>query len=87
MEAHEGIRMPVVELALNGLPVHILGDRIVDIEKSHLLLADAKTDILGQGSVNVHFAGDGNSLPHKSAVDIAGDEAKHILKGRPALGG
>ena len=87
VEAHEGIRELVIELALDGFVIHIVRNGVVDIQKSNLISGDAQSDVLGKSSVDIYLAGYRNALAHQAAVDIAGNELEHILECRPALGG
>ena len=46
MEAHEGILMRIIEFALDRLLVHIVRNRVVDIQKRNCVVADAGSDEL-----------------------------------------
>lgn len=48
---------------------------------------DAGSDILREGTVDVHLTADGDTAAGQTAVHIAGNETEHGLEGRPALGG
>ncbi len=89
VEAHEAVGQLVVitELALDIRPVHILRDRVVDVEKGDRLLADAPSDVLGKSTVDINLAGYRDAASGQTAVDIAGNETEHILECRPALRG
>ena len=87
VEAHEGVGELIIELALDGLVIHIMRNRIIDIQQRGLVSADAQTDVLREGSVDINLAGDRNSPSHETAVDIAWNELEHVLEGRPALSG
>ena len=46
MEAHECICLLVIELTLDGILIHTLGNRVVDIKKSNDIITYACSDVL-----------------------------------------
>ena len=57
VEAHKCILVCVREFALDGLPVHISRNGIVNVEQCNSILAYAGTDILAQAAININLAG------------------------------
>ena len=87
MEAHEGILMGVIVLALDGLLEHVCRNGVVDVKQGNGISTYAGTDELGQTSVNVNLTGYGDTHTGKTAVYVAGNETKLGLECRPALAG
>ena len=85
MEAHEGILVRIGEFALDGLPVHILGDGVVDVEQGNCVLRNACPDVLAQRTVDVDLTGDRDAAAGETAVHIAGNEAELGLESGPAF--
>ena len=88
MEAHECIAelVIVIELALDALFIHILGNGVVDVEQGNDIVRYAGTDELGQAAVDINFAAYGDTAAGQTAVDIAGNETELCLECGPALG-
>ena len=89
MEAHEGVveLVVVVELALNLGLVHGGGHGVVDVQQGDGVAGDAHADVLGEGAVDVHFAGHGDAAGGQAGVDIAGLKAELAGEGRPTFVG
>ena len=85
MESHKCIRMLIVKFALNGLLVHILRYRVVDIQKCYGILANAGSDKLAEYTVDIHLTGYRNSSSGETAVDITWYKTELCLECRPAL--
>ena len=85
VEAHECIGELIVELALDGLIVHILGNGVVDVEEGNDIAADDLSDELRETSIDINLTGYRDSHSGKTAVYIAGNELEHGLECRPAL--
>lgn len=66
VEAHERICVLVVELALDGLLVHVVRYRVVDIEKCNDILGYAVAEILGKTSVDIYLTGYGDTHTGKT---------------------
>ncbi len=79
--------MSVIELALDGLLIHIIRYGVVDIKERYGLSADTGADKLGQGAVYVDLAGYRDASSRQAAVDIAGNKLELCLESRPALSG
>ncbi len=87
MEAHEGILERVVFRALDVCLEEVFRHGVVDVEQRDGILRDAEADVLGEGTVDVDFAGDGDAARDETAVDIARLEAELRREGWPALVG
>ena len=87
VEAHEGVGELIGELALDVLVVQVGGDGVVDVQQGDRVAGDAHADVLGQGAVDVHLAGDGDAPAHQAGVHIAGLKAELLGEGGPALVG
>ena len=85
MEAHERVRQLVIIPATDVLIIDVLRNGVVDVQQGYGIAGNAGTDVLAQGTVNIHFAGYGNATCSQAAVHIAGLEAKLAGEGRPAL--
>ena len=85
MESHKCIFMCIVKLALDRLFVHILRNRVIDVEQCDSILAHTGTDKLTQCAVNINLAGYRNASSGQTAVDIARNKSKLCLECRPAF--
>ena len=87
MEAHESIRKLVIELALDGLFVHVLRNGVVDVKQRYNVIADSFADKLTQAAVDIHFTGYRNASAGQTAVHKTGNKTELGLECRPALSG
>ena len=87
VEAHEGILERVVFRALDVCLEEVFRHGVVDVEQRDGILRDAEADVLGEGAVDVDFAGDGDAARDEAAVDVARLEAEFRREGWPALVG
>ena len=87
VEAHKGIRELVIELSFNALVVHILWHGVVDVQQGYRILGNAGADVLGQGAVDIHLAGNRNAAAGETGVHIAGHKVELGLEGGPAFSG
>ena len=87
METHEGILERVVLRALDVCFEEIFRHGVVDVEQRDGILRDAEPDVLGEGTVDVDFAGDGDAARDEAAVDVARLEAELRRESWPALVG
>ena len=85
METHERVRVLIIKLPFDGFLVHILGNGVVDIEKSNDVSGNAGTDEFGKRTINIHFARNGDTLTRQTTVDVARHETEHGLESGPAL--
>ena len=61
VESHKGVFLCIIELALDIFPVYVVGNRVVDVQKSYRIAAYAHSDILAYRAVYVNFTGYGYS--------------------------
>ena len=85
VEAHKRIGKLIIELALDLFFKEACGNRVVDIQKSDCIFGDAGSDVLAQGTVNIHFAGYRNTPGSQTGVHIAGLKAELLRECRPAF--
>jgi len=87
VEAHEGVGELVVEFSFDVLLIDRGGDRVVDVQQGDGVTGDTHPDVLAEGAVDVHLAGDGDAPAHQAGVDVAGLKAEGLGEGGPALVG
>jgi len=87
VEAHEGIRQGIIELALDLSLKQSGRDRVIDVEQRHGIVRNARADVLRQCAVDIDLAGHGNAARGKAGVHIARLEAELFRESRPALVG
>ena len=85
VEAHEGVRQLVIELALDVLVVDVLRDGVVDVQQGDSIAGHARADVFAQCAVDVHFAGNRDAAGGQTGVDVAGFKAELGRERRPAL--
>ena len=85
VEAHECICELVVELALDGLVVHVVRYGVVDVEESNDIFRDNISEVLGEAAIDINFAGYRDTHTCETAVYIARNELELCLECRPAL--
>ncbi len=68
VEAHEGILLCIIELALDILIVDISRYGIVNVQKSYSIVADNSADELTEGTIDINLAGNRNTHLGKTAV-------------------
>ena len=63
VEAHECICELVIELACDGLIVHIMRYGVVDVEESNDIFRDNISEVLREAAIDINFAGYIHGLP------------------------
>ena len=87
VEAHYCVGLLVVILALDGLLIHVAGDGVVDVKDGDSVTGDHLADVLGDCSIDIHFAAHGDAGACDPGIYIAGNESELRLECGPALGG
>ena len=87
VEAHEGIRQGILELALDLSLKQAGRDRVIDVQQRHGIVRNARADVLRQRAVDIDLAGHGDAARGQTGIDIARLEAELLREGRPALVG